>query len=189
MTRATTIFMSIMSCLFFFTGAVASAQNSFGNSSVTLKIVGTIPTVLDVKVGTSRTNTLKLVGLLDSTESLTDSTLPSLRVFLLDPSKRIELGDLRVFANVNGNYCIKAKSSNGGVLQSYDRSQPGSIPYRLVINGRLVRCENEEFRYETFGKSRQGGTVFTIALEVSLLQDGLSRGKYSDQLVFSISSY
>jgi len=189
MAKAPKLFLCALVGLFCMAAALAGAQNAQGSSSIILNIQGSVPTLLEVKVGLSNTNTMKLIGLLNAPEATQGDSGANLRAFPLGAAERIELGELRIYANVKGTYYVRARSANGGFLKNSEHAASGSIPYALVIDGKVVYCENLEFRFATTGRTKQGGNTIAVALEVGTLQDGLPRGKYSDQLVFSISSY
>jgi len=189
MAKVTKLFLWALTSLFCMAAAAAGAQKAQGNSTIILNIQGSVPTLLEVKVGHSNTNTMKLIGLLNAPEASQGDSGANLRTFPLGAAERIDLGELRVYANVKGTYYIRARSANGGFLKDPEHAASGSIPYTLVIDGKIVYCENLEFRFATTGRTKQGGSIIAVALEVGTLRNDLPRGKYSDQLVFSISSY
>lgn len=168
--------------------ASAYAQNPVTTRSVSFQIVAVVPPVLNLTLDFASGNATTLTGY------YSNGGVPVVGVsyargteFQLKSYQSIELGNARLFSNVNNAYSIRVTSLNDGQLRN-EAASSRSVPYLLKVGNSVAASLGGVFSFSAFGKTNRGG----IALPVSIILGGVpsasNSGAYTDTIVFGISA-
>lgn len=72
------------------------------------------------------------------------------------------------------------------MMKSYNNKE--SVPYQLIIEDRVVSCQNGVFQAVFMGKSPREGDMKTVSLRFSKVSEAASKEVLVDKLIFSISA-
>lgn len=146
-----------------------------------------VPSILRISVDSSRNNTLQLVGFHALKGTDVDHS-SGRKFFEIKEKEYVDLGLARLFANISGAYSIAIRSLNDGRLLDDEGKVLESVSYSFIIDGVPLPSQGGLFEYATAGKSKQGGTLLSLGIEIGPIPSDLPSGIYTDRLAFSVTA-
>jgi len=163
------------------------AQTQSGTKSASIQIVAVVPTMLKLSVDFCAGAVAQVKAFLSSKTPETVKSAAS-SGFEIKENSVMELGDARIFSNTTGSYSVDVYSANGGSLRNESNSAGSDIPYSLSFGGISAKNRDGAFSFQTRGKSQMDGSTMKVALAIASVPSAALVGRYSDQLMFSLSA-
>jgi len=169
----------------------ANAQNAATGKSATMRLIASVPAVLQLSLDFSANSNIQLIGYIPG------NTAPAAKVaygrsegsrFEIKAGTMVNLGNASIFSNISSSYSVDVFSSNSGLLRDPSFATTASIPYQLLLGDTAATARGGSFTFARSGKSAKSASALMVALVIGDVPASAPAGTYTDQLLFSITA-
>lgn len=165
------------------------AQTGSDSRSATIQIVAVVPSILKLSLDFSSDATAQLTGYIPGPNaSAINVSYSKGSRFEIRQGARVDVGNARLFSNMNSSYSVAVYSANNGTLRDPSGKSQVAIQYGLFLGDKYDVARGGAFTFMASGKSTKSGTPLKVALAINDIPSIATSGIYTDQLMFSISA-